>query len=135
MLIREGLEALLVVAAIVAYSVKSDNKRFVKWIYLGVFLVGLLGAGLVAVIFVFAFGGSGPIQEIMEGTCALIAMGMLLWTSNWMLNKSSVEAWNRYIRKKTEGCWADAAAAAKCRQRDAETVVSLAVAELPRRVP
>ena len=38
----------------------------------------------------------------MEGTCALIAMGMLLWTSNWMLNKSSVEAWNRYIRKKTE---------------------------------
>ncbi|RDX10559.1 FTR1 family protein, partial [Bifidobacterium longum] len=35
-LIREGLEALLVVAAIVAYLVKSDNKRFVKWIYLGV---------------------------------------------------------------------------------------------------
>ena len=56
-------------------------------------------------IFVFAFGGSGPIQEIMEGTCALIAMGMLLWTSNWMLNKSSVEAWNRYIRKKTELLW------------------------------
>ena len=106
-LIREGLEALLVVAAIVAYLVKSDNKRFVKWIYLGV-LVGLLGAGLVAVIFVFAFGGSGPIQEIMEGTCALIAMGMLLWTSNWMLNKSSVEAWNRYIRTKTEFAVADA---------------------------
>ena len=106
-LIREGLEALLVVAAIVAYLVKSDNKRFVKWIYLGV-LVGLLGAGLVAVIFVFAFGGSGPIQEIMEGTCALIAMGMLLWTSNWMLNKSSVEAWNRYIRTKTESAVADA---------------------------
>nr|WP_239512509.1 FTR1 family protein [Bifidobacterium aerophilum] len=100
-LIREGLEALLVVAAVVAYLVKSGNKRFTKWIYLGV-LAGLAGAGLVAVIFVLAFGGSGPIQEIMEGVCALIAMGMLLWTSNWMLNKSSVEAWNRYIRTKTE---------------------------------
>ncbi|WP_420796686.1 FTR1 family iron permease [Bifidobacterium biavatii] len=100
-LIREGLEALLVVAAVVAYLVKSGNKRFTKWIYLGV-LAGLAGAGLVAVIFVLAFGGSGPIQEIMEGVCALIAMCMLLWTSNWMLNKSSVEAWNRYIKNKTE---------------------------------
>lgn len=125
-LIREGLEALLVVAAIVAYLVKSDNKRFVKWIYLGV-LVGLLGAGLVAVIFVFAFGGSGPIQEIMEGTCALIAMGMLLWTSNWMLNKSSVEAWNRYIRKKTEAAVADAEAAASADNVTLKTVVSLAM--------
>ena len=99
-LIREGLEALL---------------------------VGLLGAGLVAVIFVFAFGGSGPIQEIMEGTCALIAMGMLLWTSNWMLNKSSVEAWNRYIRKKTEAAVADAEAAASADNVTLKTVVSLAM--------
>ena len=125
-LIREGLEALLVVAAIIAYLVKSDNKRFVKWIYLGV-LVGLLGAALVAVIFVLAFGGSGPIQEIMEGICALIAMGMLLWTSNWMLNKSSVEAWNRYIRTKTESAVADAAADAKADKVTFGTVVSLAM--------
>ncbi|WP_420830129.1 FTR1 family protein [Bifidobacterium saguinibicoloris] len=100
-LIREGLEALLVVAAVIAYLVKSGNKRFTKWIYVGV-LAGLAGSGIIAVIFTLLFGGSGPQQEIMEGVCALIAMGMLLWTSNWMLNKSSVEAWNRYIRTKTE---------------------------------
>ena len=106
-LIREGLEALLVVAAVVAYLVKSGNQRFTKWIYLGV-LAGLAGSGLIAVLFTFLFGGSGPIQEISEGVCALIAMLMLLWTSNWMLNKSSVEAWNRYIRTKTESAVADA---------------------------
>ena len=106
-LIREGLEALLVVAAVVAYLVKSGNQRFTKWIYLGV-LAGLAGSGLVAVLFTFLFGGSGPVQEISEGVCALIAMLMLLWTSNWMLNKSSVEAWNRYIRTKTEFAVADA---------------------------
>lgn len=100
-LIREGLEALLVVAAVIAYLVKSGNKRFAKWIYLGV-VAGLAGSGLVAVLFTFLFGGSGPIQEISEGVCALIATLMLLWTSNWMLNKSSVEAWNNYIRNKTE---------------------------------
>ena len=106
-LIREGLEALLVVAAVIAYLVKSGNKRFTKFIYLGV-LAGLAGSGLIAVLFTFLFGGSGPIQEISEGVCALIAMAMLLWTSNWMLNKSSVEAWNRYIRNKIEAAVASA---------------------------
>lgn len=106
-LIREGLEALLVVAAVIAYLVKSGNKRFTKFIYLGV-LAGLAGSGLIAVLFTFLFGGSGPIQEISEGVCALIAMAMLLWTSNWMLNKSSVEVWNRYIRNKTEAAVASA---------------------------
>ena len=39
-------------------------------------------------------------------------MGMLLFTSNWMLSKSSVESWNRYIKDRTEasisngGFWA-----------------------------
>ena len=108
-LIREGLEALLVVAAVIAYLVKSGNKRFTKWIYLGV-LAGLAASGLIAVLFTFLFGGSGPIQEISEGVCALIAMVMLLWTSNWMLNKSSVESWNRYIRNKTEAAVANARA-------------------------
>ena len=106
-LIREGLEALLVVASVIAYLVKSGNKRFARWIYLGV-VAGLAGSGLVAVLFTFLFGGSGPIQEISEGVCALIATLMLLWTSNWMLNKSSVEAWNNYIRNKTEAVVAGA---------------------------
>ena len=125
-LVREGLEALLVVAATVAYLVKSGNRRFVGWIYAGV-AAGLAGSGVVAALFVALFGGSGPVQEIMEGVCALIAMGMLLWTSNWMLNKSSVEAWNRYIRSKTEAAVADASAAAAGGAASARTVGSLAL--------
>ncbi len=115
-LIREGLEALLVVAAVIAYLVKSGNERFTRWIYLGV-VAGLAGSGLVAVLFTFLFGGSGPIQEISEGVCALIATLMLLWTSNWMLNKSSVEAWNNYIRNKTEAAVAGAQSKVESGQR------------------
>lgn len=126
-LVREGLEALLVVAAVIAYLVKSGNKRFTKWIYLGV-LVGLAGSGIIAVIFGLLFGGSGPQQEIMEGVCALVAMCMLLWTSNWMLNKSSVEAWNRYIRNKTEAAVASVSAQVESGDKVAfGTVVSLAM--------
>lgn len=115
-LIREGLEALLVVAAVIAYLVKSGNERFTRWIYLGV-VAGLAGSGLVAVLFTFLFGGSGPVQEISEGVCALIATLMLLWTSNWMLNKSSVEAWNNYIRNKTEAAVAGAQSKVESGQR------------------
>lgn len=126
-LIREGLEALLVVAAVIAYLVKSGNKRFTKFIYLGV-LAGLAGSGLIAVLFTFLFGGSGPIQEISEGVCALIAMAMLLWTSNWMLNKSSVEAWNRYIKEKTEAAVASVSSQVEAGEKVASrTVVSLAM--------
>ena len=126
-LIREGLEALLVVAAVIAYLVKSGNKRFTKWIYVGV-LAGLAGSGIIAVIFGLMFGGSGPQQEIMEGVCALIAMGMLLWTSNWMLNKSSVEAWNRYIRTKTEAAVKSMSSQVESGEKVAfGTIVSLAM--------
>jgi high-affinity iron transporter len=98
-LMREGLEALLVVTAIIAYLVKSDNRRLVIWIYVGV-LAGLIGSGIMALLFVLLFNGSGPQQEIFEGAVALIAMVMLLFTSNWMLSKSSVEAWDAYIAAK-----------------------------------
>ena len=46
-LIREGLEALLVVAAIIVYLVKSGNRRLVRWIYLGV-VAGLAASGVIA---------------------------------------------------------------------------------------
>ncbi|WP_427875888.1 FTR1 family iron permease [Gardnerella sp. 2492-Sm] len=99
-LLREGLEALLVVAAIIAYLIKSGHKKMVKYIYLGV-VVGIAASLAVAALFGVLFNGSGPQQEITEGVVALFAMLMLLYTSNWMISRSSVQAWNSYIRKQT----------------------------------
>ena len=99
-LLREGLEAILVVAAIIAYLVKSGHKDKVRHIYWGI-VAGLVASGLVALLFTLLFNGNGPQQEILEGVVALVAMLMLLYTSNWMLSKSSVESWNHYIRSRT----------------------------------
>ena len=99
-LLREGLEAILVVAAIIAYLVKSGYKDKVGHIYWGI-AAGLVASGLVALLFTLLFNGNGPQQEILEGVVALVAMLMLLYTSNWMLSKSSVESWNHYIRSRT----------------------------------
>ena len=110
-LLREGLEAILVVAAIIAYLIKAGMKDRVKHIYAGIAL-GLIGSGIVAVLFAFLYNSASAHQEILEGVVALVAMGMLLFTSNWMLSKSSVESWNRYIKDRTEasisegGFWA-----------------------------
>ncbi|MDF7665851.1 FTR1 family protein [Bifidobacterium sp. ESL0745] len=109
-LVREGLEALLVVAAIIAYMIKSDNKKLVKWIYLGV-VVGLIGSGLMAVLFAVFFDGNGPQQENMEGVVALIAMCMLIYTSNWMLSKSDADAWQSYIGDKAKKAVSDVTSA------------------------
>ena len=100
------------VAAIIAYLIKVGMKERVKHIYAGIAL-GLIGSGIVAVLFAFLYNSASSHQEILEGVVALIAMGMLLFTSNWMLSKSSVESWNRYIKDRTEasisegGFWTD----------------------------
>ncbi|WP_404984357.1 FTR1 family protein [Bifidobacterium fermentum] len=99
-LLREGLEAILVVAAIIAYLLKAGHKDKIKYIYWGI-LAGLVGSGLVALLFTFVFSSAGAHQEMLEGVTALIAMVMLLFTSSWMLSKSSAESWNRYIKEKT----------------------------------
>ncbi|RBP97211.1 iron permease [Bifidobacterium aemilianum] len=99
-LLREGLEAILVVAAIIAYLVKAGYKSKVKTIYWGI-LAGLAASGVMALLFSLLFNGNGPQQEILEGVVALIAMVMLLYTSNWMLSKSSTESWTRYIKSQT----------------------------------
>ena len=99
-LLREGLEAILVVAAIIAYLVKAGHKDKIRHIYWGI-AAGLVASGLVALLFTLLFNGNGPQQEILEGVVALVAMLMLLYTSNWMLSKSSVESWNHYIQSRT----------------------------------
>ncbi len=110
-LLREGLEAILVVAAVIAYLIKAGLKDRVRLVYLGLVL-GLVASGIVAVLFAVLFNSASSHQEILEGVVALTAMVMLLFTSNWMLSKSSVSSWNAYIKDKTEasvsngGVWA-----------------------------
>lgn len=125
-LIREGLEALLVVAAVIAYLLRSGLKKYVGWVYVGA-IVGLAASGGVAAVFMSFFGGSGPQQEIMEGVCALIAAVMLVWSGNWMLSKRSVDSWNTYIRTKTEAAVGTAKSTLGADTAQRRAVLSLAL--------
>lgn len=104
--LREGLEAILVIAAIVAYLVKTDHKKYLRGVYAGA-LLGVLFSVLLAVFFnlVAANVGdaeSGIGQEIFEGLTMFLAVGVLFYVSNWMLSKSEAEVWSKYIKEKVE---------------------------------
>ena len=103
-LVREGLEAILVIGGIIAYLVKSGNKKSVRSVYIGsVFAVGLsFVAAWILNIVKNINSANGAKQELIEGITALIAVAVLFYVSNWMLNKSETEVWTRYINEKVE---------------------------------
>ena len=102
LVLREGLEAILVIAAIIAYLVKTGKKKYIMSVYVGA-LGGIVVSILLALLFSAIAGAqSGIAQEVFEGVGMFVAVVVLFYVSNWMLSKSETEAWERYIHKKVE---------------------------------
>ena len=103
-IVREGLEAILVIAAIIAYLTKSGNGRSLKNVYIGAIL-GVVASFIAAAILAWAkqaFVGAGLAQEVIEGITALIAVCVLFYVSNWMISKAEAASWSRYIDGKVQ---------------------------------
>lgn len=99
-LLREGAEALLVVAAVVTYALKANRPDQLRGILVGVLAALAISAGL-AVLFanLTASASSGLSQELIEGITGLLAVIMLIWVSNWILNKASGKRWEEYLER------------------------------------
>jgi high-affinity iron transporter len=98
-ILREGLEAILVIAAMAAYLTRSGNRSKVRTVYLSA------GAAVAAsVVAAYAmqkvFRVSGADQEIIEGVSMLLAAVVLFFVSNWRFSKAEAEAWKDYIEGK-----------------------------------
>ena len=98
---REGLEAILVIAAISAYLVRSNNKPMLKVVYFSS-LFAVFASVLAAILLHTVVGLSGANQEIMEGAAMLLATVVLFFISNWMLSKSESKAWKNYVEGKVQ---------------------------------
>lgn len=99
-LLREGLEALLIILALVSFLDKSGQKTMRKWIYLGA-LVGVLLSALAAILMSTIFNSAmvDTNRELMEGYVGLLAAAMMIGVGIWLHSKSSMSSWNRYISK------------------------------------
>lgn len=112
-LIREGVEALLVVAAVVTYVLKTGRRDQLKGVYLGIGAAIAVSIGLaVAFSSLTSSAGLGMSQELIEGIVGFLAAALLIYISSWILSKSEGDAWHRYIndtidkKSSTGGQWA-----------------------------
>ena len=95
-ILREGLEAILIVGAIIAYLVKSGNKDKLKAVYIGC-VAAIAASFLCAWLLSLLKLANTANQEIIEGVTALLAVLVLFYVSNWMISKAEADTWNKYI--------------------------------------
>jgi high-affinity iron transporter len=101
-LLREGLEALLVMVALSAFLKKAGNAAGQRWLWTGAVAGVLVSIGLGLAIQAFFGAVINPSnRELMEGVIGLFAAAMLVYVSYWLHSKASLGGWQTYIKERT----------------------------------
>lgn len=98
-LVREGVEALLIVVGMVAFLKKvgrADTLKYVHYGWSGALLAGLLTWAIATYI----VGISGASREVTEGLGSIFAALVLLFVGLWMHQKGNADSWQEYLRNK-----------------------------------
>ncbi|MEJ6818096.1 FTR1 family protein [Pseudomonas sp. LF-5] len=101
-LLREGLEAILVLAAILAFLRNTGQQSAVRSVNIGWGLALLAGLGTWALA-AYVIDVSGSQRELLEGATALFASVMVLWLGVWMHDRRHAAAWQDYIKQSLVG--------------------------------
>ncbi|MGQ0813107.1 MAG: FTR1 family iron permease [Gemmatimonadota bacterium] len=97
-IVREGLEAVLLIAALLAYlgAVGAQAKhRRQLWTGVVAGVVASIGTWFVAATLLPI---SGAHRELLEGVTALVAVAVLLYVANWLFQKTYIHDWKDYLR-------------------------------------
>ena len=102
-LLREGVEALLIVMALVTTLKAAKMRKGLKWVYGGAF-AGIVASLLIAYILQIAFPAvtSGTNREIIEGAVGIFAVIMMIIIGIWLHSKSSVKKWNTFMESQMQ---------------------------------
>lgn len=101
-LAREGLEAILVLAAIFAFlnrAERPDGRRYVHFGWIAALVLGI--ATWFVSTYVVAISGAS--REMTEGISALVAAAILLYVGYWLHGKSHSSAWQKFVADKVQG--------------------------------
>ncbi|KPW54138.1 cytochrome c/FTR1 family iron permease [Pseudomonas syringae group genomosp. 3] len=101
-LLREGLEAILVLAAILAFLRNTGQQSAVRSVNVGWGLALLAGLGTWALA-AYVIDVSGAQRELLEGATALFASVMVLWLGVWMHDRRHAAAWQDYVKSSLVG--------------------------------
>jgi hypothetical protein len=103
-LLREGIEAILVLVGIIAYLGRAGHEKELSTVYNWA-IAGIIMSFVTAYLFAEVLDNTtttGSGREIIEGCTALFAVLVLLGTSAWMGGKSNAKAWKSYIDKQVK---------------------------------
>jgi high-affinity iron transporter len=101
-IVREGFEVILIIAALIAFLRKSRNEARIKSIHIGV-VVGIIASFLTAYIIHEILHLSAVSQEALEGWIMIVAVAILFSVSYWLVSKIDNKKWQEYINKKMRG--------------------------------
>lgn len=98
-LLREGLEAILVIAAMRLYLRRTEQSRSLRYLHGGWVAALAVGAltwlGIKTVIDI-----SGAQREIIEGTAALLAAFVLVYVGIWMHRQGRAARWQAFLQER-----------------------------------
>ena len=101
-ILREGLEAVLLVGALLAYlAATGASARHRRQIWGGV-VAGLAATAVTWFAARSLIPITGANRELIEGITALVAVVVLLYVSNWMFQKTYIHDWKNYLRNKLD---------------------------------
>ncbi|MBS0513941.1 MAG: cytochrome c/FTR1 family iron permease [Proteobacteria bacterium] len=98
-LLREGLEALLIVVGLLAFLRKAERVDAVRYVHAG-WILALLAGAVTWVIATYVISISGANREVTEGLSSLFAAVVLLSVGLWMHRKSVGGRWQSYLKEK-----------------------------------
>ena len=98
-LLREGLEALLIVVAMVAFLRKAERREVLAYVHAG-WISALAAGGLTWAAATYLISISGASRELTEGFGSLLSAVVLISVSVWMHGKGQADAWQSYIKEK-----------------------------------
>jgi len=98
-LLREGLEALLIVVAMIAFLRKAGRGEALPYVH-GGWVTALLAGGGTWAVATWLIAISGASRELTEGFGSLIAALVLISVGVWMHGKSKGDSWSAYIRER-----------------------------------
>ncbi len=97
-ILREGFEALIIVAAVVAYLLKTGNEKRMSIVYSSLGVAVVLSFVMAWVMNLIFASAAGQKREVMEGAVMLIAVGLLFYVGFWLLSNAGAKKWSKYIQ-------------------------------------
>ena len=98
-LLREGLEAILVLAALAAYLSREGAEDRLRALWLGAAAALLASIGAA---WIFEQFYNGVHNDIFEGVVIFLAAALLFYVSGWLFLKQDPKAWQEYLKKQTD---------------------------------